>query len=442
MNTPSTVSEFARKRAFITSAQVVDAFGVSPASAVRLIGDAGEALLRLGAARATRYVATREVRGFGRHWPIHLVDEAGRLATAGTLHALHGDRWFVDAASPWQFLLQTGSDRGIFDGLPWYLDAMRPQGFMGRAYALHCAHLLGGLPADTQAWGDDDTLVGAIIAGDDISGNFLLGEPPAVRFGLYRPRIHTPWNDRASAYMAAAQRALEGEPVGSSAAGKQPKFGMALTMPDGSSQHMLVKFSPPTDTPSGQRWSDLLVCEHLANTCLRAAGVVTADTCIVQAADRTFLESVRFDRVGERGRRALTSLFPLATSLGCASTRWSDAADLLLAEQLLDEATHRRMVELQRFGNLIGNSDMHLGNLSLWLGQRAPFALAPLYDMLPMVYRPTSQGEIIDRGFRPAPDGHHWTIDAARAFWAAVASNDMVSEGFRAIASGHVRAFN
>ena len=50
------------------------------------------------------------------------------------------------------------------------------------------------------------------------------------------------------------------------------------------------------------------------------------------------------------------------------------------------------------YGKLIGNTDMHLGNVSFRFRPdprgRVQLNLAPAYDMLPMLYAPLSGGEI------------------------------------------------
>jgi hypothetical protein len=49
---------------------------------------------------------------------------------------------------------------------------------------------------------------------------------------------------------------------------------------------------------------------------------------------------------------------------------------------------------LQAFGVLIGNTDMHAGNLSFVSEHGRPYQLAPAYDMLPMGFAPRTGGEI------------------------------------------------
>ncbi len=46
---------------------------------------------------------------------------------------------------------------------------------------------------------------------------------------------------------------------------------------------------------------------------------------------------------------------------------------------------------------------MHLGNLAFFLDDTLPFRVTPAYDMLPMLWAPGSQGELIERQFAPAP---------------------------------------
>jgi len=48
------------------------------------------------------------------------------------------------------------------------------------------------------------------------------------------------------------------------------------------------------------------------------------------------------------------------------------------------------------FGRLIGNSDMHCGNVSFFMSPGNPLALAPSYDMLPMMYAPVAGAKIAE----------------------------------------------
>jgi hypothetical protein len=87
---------------------------------------------------------------------------------------------------------------------------------------------------------------------------------------------------------------------------------------------------------------------------------------------------------------------------------------------------------------------MHPGNLSFYLELPNTAALAPVYDMLPMLYMPQG-GQILDRKFTPPmPDSGDadiwlsaWT--AACSFWQAVSRDERISETFRAIASANLK---
>ena len=149
---------------------------------------------------------------------------------------------------------------------------------------------------------------------------------------------------------------------------------------------------------SSSRWSDLLVCEHLAlEHAARLPGTRAAATRIVQAAGRTFLEAERFDRRGAYGRSAVVSLEAVnGHLLGLASQDWRDYAAALARRGLLAAADVAMISHLWWFGRLIADSDMHLGNLSL-VPHAGRFTCAPAYDMLPMAYAPLAGGEVPPR---------------------------------------------
>jgi len=84
---------------------------------------------------------------------------------------------------------------------------------------------------------------------------------------------------------------------------------------------------------------------------------------------------------------------------------------------------------------------MHGGNLSLVLSPTRPLALAPIYDMLPMAYRPGSEGalpaygEVVHTAVCVPSDTAASAL--ARRFWGQVAEDARVSEAFQAIARHH-----
>ncbi len=122
---------------------------------------------------------------------------------------------------------------------------------------------------------------------------------------------------------------------------------------------------------------------------------------------------------------------------------WTRVARSLHKQRLLSDAALRQIAWLEAFGGWIGNSDMHLGNISL-APSRARFELLPVYDMLPMTFAPV-RGEVRDVGLKPpirtAVDEELWRRAGVAAidFWSAVAADDQISRTFRTIAAGLAR---
>lgn len=442
----SSLLEILRARGPQGSVGLQRALGVSQPTLSRLVRAAGAAVVRIGRARSTRYAAVRELRTFGNRWPVHRVSAKGRLVEVASLHALHPRGWWWDAPSRSEWLVGEFAG-GLLPDLPWFLDDLRPQGFLGKAFARRVGGPLG-LPADPQDWDADAVLTALLAFGDDLPGDFVIGDAAAER--VQRAALHEPAtipaDDRRERYGALAAQALAGEVAGSSAGGEQPKFATCVRAPDGSVRHGLVKFSPPLDGPSGRRWADLLRCEHLAAETLRQAGVAVSATEWVESPTRAFLDVTRFDRIGAHGRRGVVSLKAVEAAHHGGLDSWAAAADRLERDGWLTAADAERLRVLWWFGRLIGNTDMHFANVSLLLDHARPLALAPVYDMLPMHYRPNTTGEIVDRPFDVALAAPRqeasWNraAEMAVAFWERVTIDHEVSSAFRATVAGHAQA--
>ena len=416
------------------------ALGVDRSTLSRGLARLGDAVVALGAARRARYALRRPVRMIGDRWPIYRLDENGRAREWARLHALHGG-FLVEWAGPAPAWAERALDReGWSEGFPFFLGDVRPQGFLGRQEARRVAEALA-LPADPGRWGDDDTLVFLQAEGGDVPGNVIVGDA-LLRRVLARQLEPVsvdavPESDRAVRYPELAARVTTSGLPGSSAGGEQPKFLTAVRRADGVVQPVLVKFSPPMDTAVGRGWADLLAAEAHALSVLAEHGLATGGARALDAGGRRFLEVARYDRVGAHGRRGVVSLEALHATLGRGSANdWPAAAESLARAELLDAAGLATVRRLHLFGELIGNSDMHFGNLSFWLDDALPFRPAPAYDMLPMAWAPTSLGELVDpalRAFAPRPPLPgvlaEWREAAAWAaeFWRRVADDEGVS---------------
>ena len=424
-----------RQGSVLTSAELQTMLGVSQPTVSRALApliQSGQ-VLKVGAARSQRYVLARNVPGVGCEVQVMRIDVRGQPSPFARLVPLEGGAFWVDEAD---------GVSAKHDGLPWFLDDMRPQGFMGRTFA-H-AHLELQLGSDPRHWSDDDVLRALTLFGDDLPGNLILGEAAFARFHTLPARASRV--SSADDYPRLADQAMQGTHPGSSAGGEQPKF---CTITAG--QPVLVKFSPAGDSAVDQRTRDLLVCEHLALQTLAQAGIAAARTQIHSGAGRIFLESERFDRAPEGhqqtgqpaqvGRIGMVSLQVYDAEYVGEMDNWAATANRMVMRKLLNPADAQTLRLLEAYGQLIANTDRHYGNISLLI-QDDDWVLSPTYDMLPMLYAPVA-GELVARDFAARPlhptaaTLPEWQQARALAamFWQTAASDARVSDDFRQIAA-------
>lgn len=418
--------------------------GVSQPTISRALGQFGDSLVRIGAGRSARYALAAPIGDLGAVWPLYLIGPDGSPEQLGNLHALLGGGFWIEWASRrWSSLFDEEFPGDVFPDLPWFLDDYRPQGFLGRAFAREHAAALGQ-DLNPMGWGAGAVVEAMLRFGDDFQGAFVLGKE-SLRVALEsRPALVT-HERREAEYPRLAERALNGDLIGLSAGGEQPKFVIEQDGPAGR-RHLIVKFSPPLSESVGRRWGDLLYAEHVAGRVLGENGHTAARSEIVDAGGRRFLEVERFDRTRGGGRVPVVSLRPLAAALlGTFGKPWPESAGALRETNWLSETQAGELASLWAFGRLIANTDMHDGNVSLVLAPERPARLAPVYDMLPMAYRPDmNSGQVpgllrsqVDVG-TSSPPGKERAM--AGAFWREVAGSAMVSEEFRKIAGAHARA--
>ena len=398
-------------------AELQNALGVSQPTVSRIIKEHKERIFQLGQTPNIKYAYKGEST-----WPIFEVNRSGKISELGELATIE----------PHHFLIANK----IFSDLPYFLCDMRPSGFLGRLIPPMHPELT--LPQDILLWNSLTTLKYLSHAGLNAPGNLIIGEAMAQKFLLKtgEPRL-TP----RSKYTANATDLLTlGEP-GSSVAGEQPKF--LVINEDGT--HIIVKFSPPKKESVGKRMSDILICEHLAMTILRQAGVSAAKTHIIIDGDRTFLEVERFDRIGSKGRQGVLSLGALTAELVGDANSWGEAAEALARQEKIPIEWPHRVRFLELFGHLIANSDMHLFNLSFLTEHGTKLLdLAPIYDMCPMSYAPRAN-QIVQCHFAPPiqrnRDSALWekALPLATHFWNEVSTDSRVSREFRAYAKQNLR---
>jgi hypothetical protein len=433
MNTSAAlISALRRHNGHVNSPELQALLGVSQPTVSRLLAPllASGQVVKVGAARAQRYLLTRDVPGVGRQMLIHQVLPSGELQSFGTLYPLVGGGFWME---------ETDKAHGrseFHPSLPWFLMDTRPQGFLGRAFAQ--AHAELALPPHLAHWTDDHILLALVRAGEDLPGNLLFGNASLDRYLALPPSrsCASAVSDPVQDYPRLALQALGSAAPGSSAGGEQPKFGAVTNgMP------VLVKFSPAGAAPADQRWRDLLVCEALALQTLQAAGISAAQTVIVQAAGRLFLQSRRFDRTAQ-GRVGMVSLEMYDAHYIGIGSQWAATAMQTgrAGAEKLSAADIQTLCLLDAFGALIANNDRHHGNVSLLLRQHR-WQLAPVYDMLPMLYAPVA-GEVVERDWAsqmPRPNAHTLSVwpqarELAVRFWQSAAVDQRISDAFREVA--------
>ncbi|MBS1161805.1 MAG: phosphatidylinositol kinase [Proteobacteria bacterium] len=372
----------------LTAGQLAEKMRVSQATLSRAMQSLGNQIIRFGPYRSIHYALRRPLLAMP-DVPIYRVTPEGQVEALGQLSPVQPTGYVMTNAD---------SSTSHSEGFPWWLDDMRPQGFLGRAFVAAQAETLG-LPPRLGDW-QEEHILRALLSqpGSDAIGNLIVGDAGRQHFILRPDPVALPAAGLAAAYAERARQALGGETPASSAGGEQPKFGAYAETANGP-RHVLVKFSldvgAGADNPIAQRWRDLLLAEHHALTLLRENAIAAVATRIIDHGRQRFLEVERFDRSGPHGRRGLISLSAMdAEFIGLGRGGWPAMTARLLAERQITGQAHETTCLLHAFGTLIGNTDMHPGNLSFVTDSGRPYQLAPAYDMLPMAFAPRSSGEL------------------------------------------------
>lgn len=392
--------------------QLTDIMGISQPTVSRSMKALGDEVVRIGSGPSIHYVLRDAHRGFSSA-PVYRITEEGTVKPLGKLVPVYPDGFVME---------QTDNICLHSDGLPWWLFDMRPQGYLGRAYASRFSPELG-LPSNPENWSDTDVIRALLAHGHDAVGNLLIGEQARNHFVEMPLPVAV---DRATAYPSLALDVSAGDVPGSSAGGEQPKFCTYTER-----GHVIVKFTAPDDNPVSERWRDLLLAEHLA---LRVLGVETA---VFDFGGQRFLEIPRFDRTGPLGRKGLFSLRALeAEFVGRARETWPVLVNELAKQGCVHPDAVASTARLWAFGTLIGNTDMHHGNLSFISSHGRPYDLAPAYDMLPMGFAPKSGGALVNT-LRPvtlidAVAGEIWheALELAERFYALASDCRRFSASF------------
>lgn len=418
-------------RGMSSSAAIQATMGLSQPTVSRLLALADDDVVVCGQGKSTRYAVAQPIGVQAAQQPIWMLDEQGAPSRMATLSFLAKGQLHVGAESFSQVF-----EPSPLQPLPWYLSPLRAQGFLGRLLAQRLA--AQGLAANPEQWGTEAVLLAALHT-PDAPGALWLGGVADGRASAQGPVF--PADSPGAALDAVASDVASTLPFGSSAGGEQPKF----TAMDDQGAAWLVKFSPPLGTPFGDRWADLLEAEALCSQVLAQRGHATAESRTVRTETRAYVLSRRFDRVGAFGRRHVVSVGAAHAGFVTAKYQnWAVTGRALTQQRRLSADDTQQLQQQLEFGRLIGNTDMHAGNASLWVAghtladmAQGQFTLAPVYDMLPMRWRPDpmlglqacAPFEVDLDAVTPA------MCAAARDFWHLLATQAPVSAALKAVAA-------
>lgn len=411
------ISDFLRRNP-ASSTEIASFCGCDRSTVTRQLKLLEAKLVTTGRARSTRYHLRR---GVDSGTALYRVSVDGKAEHFGTLIAVMPHGYVVKRPSDADYI--------YYDDLPWWLQYLRPQGFLGRnlAKALFQRGIVG--TEDIDYWNDQDVFRALLHAKGDSPGHLLVGESSYQQW-LQHELVAVSVAD----FSRIAAEAMAGEVVGSSAGGEQPKFCAFVE-----GKHRLVKFTEPAVNANSQRWADLLQAEHSALNTLANHGIAAAQSNIVMQEQRTFLSCERFDRVGTLGRKGLVSLRMAEMEFVGKPAEWPVIAKHLLQDKLISAEDADTIAVIWCFGRLIANTDMHGGNLSFYYAGEGELALAPVYDMLPMAFAPLRSGAMAfshTLTITPVAQGKHWrkAYGMAEQFWAELLTNTDISEEFKGIA--------
>jgi hypothetical protein len=243
-------------------------YGLSQSGVSRQLRDMGDAIVSFRRGRTVHYMMTRSAFGADDKLPLYGVDRHGNDVAVARMRPLAHGGFFVEPATGMPEVLLGENRIGLYDDLPYFLDDLRPPGFLGRQIAREMAALSPDFPADPRNWNTHHVGQYLLSNGDDLPGNFKLGQPLHLRVRR-RPTPVT-----VEAYPSLADDVISGVIPDSSAGGEQPKF----TAYNHERGHVIVKFSPVGDEAAAWRARDILITESHAANVLHAFGLPAANT--------------------------------------------------------------------------------------------------------------------------------------------------------------------
>jgi len=425
------VEEFLETRV-ATSKEIQNACGLSQRQVGLQLKKLGHRVIRIKNGVSPKYALTMPDFGVSDNINIWEVDNFGKPVCIAVLRPLAAGGYFVEEHQNMPKVFLGESQNGLYDDLPFFLQDMAPKGFLGKIIAENLADIDNNFPRHLSDW-KNEHIGRYLLANTDTSiGNLKFGNNATLNL---RPNITKHFRKD---YAVLAGDIIGNEVILSSAGGEQQKF---TTFCEEAHAHVMVKFSPKGDDANARRWKDILITEYYAGRVINETGFVTAaETELFEDDGRLFLESVRFDRSGEQGRRSMFSLSIIDSEFIGLGQDWMNSSYQLYKEGLTTYQDYINVEFLALFAKLIHNTDTHLGNISFDT-HRDGFALLPIYDMCSMGFAPKSNGEVLPFKFEKPEELKARHVDkklvfeTAKKFWGLIQDDLRISEEFRSFIS-------
>lgn len=419
------------KRHIATSKEIQVNCNLTARQVLSRIKKLGSRIVTIQSGRSPKYALTTNAFGVGDCIHIWEVDEFGKHTNIAELRPLAAGGFFIEKQVGMPEVYLGVSGNGLYSDLPYFLRDMAPQGFLGKKIAEKMSDKDDSFPKRLRDW-NTQHIGRYLLANNDISmGNLRFGNNANLKIrSAYSKHLR---ND----YPKIADNLIINDTVLSSAGGEQQKFTTFCT---DINAHVLIKFSPKGNDSNARRWKDILITEHHAAQVINEYGVTTAaETELLEIGDRLFLESKRFDRVGEHGRRSMISLSMIDIEFIGSGISWVKSAEYLKQNNLLSDQDLYNIKILEQFASLIFNTDTHLGNISFKADSNG-FSLLPIYDMCSMGFAPKSNGEVTPFKYKEIEVSSEMSFvkSLANKFWRRVANNHRTSTEFKSFIQNYL----
>ncbi|MCI5137807.1 MAG: phosphatidylinositol kinase, partial [Candidatus Electrothrix sp. AR1] len=158
-----------------TSKTLAAATGTPRSTVNRKLRAIGDAIIKFDKVRPPLYYAATEAFGEGNKIHLASVDPHGNTNLWGILRPLANGGFYLEPTPVAPKVLMGDEETGLYEGLPFFLDDLRPQGFIGRQIARDLNAQTDIFPPDPRDWNQEQIGRYLIANGDDLPGNLKIG---------------------------------------------------------------------------------------------------------------------------------------------------------------------------------------------------------------------------------------------------------------------------